>query len=242
MMTKLTKKIVPRPVVEGILAAVTNLLIGIYRFKFKKLIIRRGTSDHYVFRDIFLFGEFKLPVDIDPDFIIDAGAYTGLSALYYSKTYPNAKIIAVEPESSNFKVLNQNTVDNSNIECIQAGLWSENALLKIADVKKEKWAFTLERVKEGEEYDIRSVTVSKLLEDSDFDRIDILKIDIEGAEKELFSTNSKKWLNKVNIIVLELHDRMRKGCSEAVYNAIDKSIWREWSKGEKVIFVRKNLL
>ena len=242
MMTKLTKKIVPRSVVEGVLATITNLLIGIYRIKFKKLIIRRGTSDHYVFRDIFLFGEFKLPVVIDPELIIDAGAYTGLSALYYSKTYPNAKIIAVEPESSNFKVLNQNTVDNSNIECIQAGLWSENALLKIADVKKEKWAFTLERVKEGEEYDIRSITVSKLLEDSDFDRIDILKIDIEGAEKELFSTNSKKWLNKVNIIVLELHDRMRKGCSEAVYNAIDKSIWREWSKGEKVVFVRKNLL
>lgn len=116
------------------------------------------------------------------------------------------------------------------------------SLLKIADVKKEKWAFTLERVEEGEEYDIRSVTVSKLLEDSDFDRIDILKIDIEGAEKELFSTNSKKWLNKVNIIVLELHDRMRKGCSEAVYNAIDKSIWREWSKGEKVVFVRREFI
>mgnify|MGYP000361339186 CR=1 FL=1 len=51
---------------------------------------------------------------------------------------------------------------------------------------------------------------------------DLLKIDIEGAEKELFSENTDYWLGKVNMIIIELHDWMRKDCSKNFYSAIKK--------------------
>lgn len=240
-MGKVTK-LIPRPVVAGTLRLATNVLIRLYSFKFKDLSIRKGTSDHYVFRDIFLFGEFRLPVDIQPKLIIDAGAYIGLSALYYSNKYPSAKIIAIEPEDTNFEMLTRNTESNPNIQRVNAGVWSSNTNLRISNKSSEKWAFTVEEVPDGQPFDIRAVTIDSVLENSGFDTIDVLKIDIEGSEKEIFSKNAEKWLPRVNVLVLELHDRMVEGCSDALYSAINKDDWKEFREGEKVILVRKELV
>jgi FkbM family methyltransferase len=237
-MPKFTKKI-PRPIVETVLRLLTNLLIFIYRIRFKRLIIRNNTSDHFVFRDIFLFKEFKLPVTSNPKLIIDTGAYIGLSSLYYSLQFPNAKIIAVEPESSNFQILTTNTELHPNIQRINAGIWSKNTRLKIVDSQSEKWAFTVTEADESDTEAIKAVTIDEILTDSGFEQIDILKIDIEGSEKEIFSRNSENWLKKVKIIVLELHDRLIPGCSDSVYNALKKEEWQEYKKGEKVIFIKK---
>jgi FkbM family methyltransferase len=239
-MGKITKYI-PRNVVQLILKTLTAIYIFIYKMRLGKLVLRKSTSDHLVFRDIFLFGEFKLPIKINPKFIVDAGAYIGLSSIYYSLKYENANILAIEPEKSNFEILEENTIGFKNIKRINAGLWSKNVTLKIVDSSSEKWAFKVEEI-EGETKDgIKSMTLNSVLENSGFQEIDILKIDIEGSEKELFSKNTE-WLDKVKIIVIELHDRLIPGCSDAVYEAIDSTIWEEYKKGEKVIFIRKNLI
>jgi FkbM family methyltransferase len=238
LMSKLTKKI-PRPLVEFVLRIITNCYIFFFKFKFKRLVIRKNTSDHHVFRDIFLFNEFKLPIDADPKLIIDAGAYIGLSSLYYSFQFPDAQIIAVEPESSNFDILTKNTELHSKIKRINSGIWYKNARLKIVDSQSEKWAFTVQEVDESDLDGIKAITIDEILEDSGYSEIDILKIDIEGSEKEIFSRNSENWLKKVKIIVLELHDRLIPGCSDSVYNALKKQEWEEYKKGEKVIFINK---
>ena len=51
--------------------------------------------------------------------------------------------------------------------------------------------------------------------------IDILKIDIEGAEKELFMDNYKTWLGKTKVIVIELHDRLDKEISGIFFKAVN---------------------
>ena len=232
-------KIIPRKLVETLLRLITYLLIFIYRIRFKRIIIRENTTDHFVFRDIFLFNEFKLPVTSNPKLIIDAGAYIGLSSLYYSLQFPDAQIIAVEPESSNFQILTTNTELYPNIQRINAGIWSRNTRLKIVDSQSEKWAFTVIEADESDSDAIKAVTIDEILADSGFEEIDILKIDIEGSEKEIFSRNSENWLKKVKIIVLELHDRLIPGCSDSVYNALKKEEWQEYKKGEKVIFIKK---
>jgi len=186
--------------------------------------------------------EFKLPVKIDPKLILDLGAYTGLSTLYYSKKFPNAKIISVEPETSNFKLLVEHTKNNPNITTINKGIWSSDAKLKIENKNSEKWAFTLTEVEEDEPYDIVSVTIDTLLSTSGSSVIDILKIDIEGSEKEIFSKNYEPWINKVNIIVIELHDRMIEGCTETLNSAIDANLWKQYKSGEKVILVRNSFI
>jgi FkbM family methyltransferase len=237
-MSNLTKKI-PRPLVEALLKLITNVLILFYRFKFKILVIRKNTSDHYVFRDIFLLNEFKLPIEIKPKFIVDTGAYIGLSTLYYAKKYPDAQIVAVEPELSNFETLSTNTEINSKISRINAGIWSKNTKLKIVNFNTEKWAFSVTETDDSDINAIQAITIDEILLNSGFDEIDILKIDIEGSEMEIFSKNCDNWLKKVKIIVLELHDRLVPGCSDSVYGAIKKEDWFEFKKGEKVIFIRK---
>lgn len=59
---------------------------------------------------IFFAKEYEVALNISPQFIIDCGANIGLSAIYYANAYPQAKIIAIEPDRSNFKYLEINTV------------------------------------------------------------------------------------------------------------------------------------
>lgn len=215
------------------------VVLQLCRLKFKPFIIRKNTSDLKVFRSVFLNKEFKLSKPVNPKFIIDAGAYTGLSTLFFAMQYPEAKIIAVEPEASNFEILKKHTASKQNIESINYGLWSKKTFLKVIDNKLGKWAFSLKEVNDTSDYDIHGITVKEILEKSGFKQIDILKIDIEGAEKELFSNNYQSWLDKVNTIIIELHDRYIEGCSEAVYNALIPTLWEVSGKGEKLIFTRK---
>lgn len=232
------KKLVPKKIIHIWLGVISFFAIKVYKLKYPHLVIRKRTTDSEVFRSIFVFHEFKLPIKIDPQLIVDAGAYTGLSALYYSSQYPHAKIICIEPETSNFEILEKNTKHLPNISRVQAGLWNKNTFLKIQKCIVEKWAFTVEEVWEGEDFDMKSVTIDTILRESWFWSIDILKLDIEGAEKQLFSTDTKPWLDRVNIIVIELHDRFIDGCSQSLYSAIHRSEWKEFREGEKVILIR----
>jgi FkbM family methyltransferase len=212
-----------------------------YRFIFPPLIIRPGTSDINVFISIFILGDLRLKINFMPELIIDAGAYTGISALYYSSIFPDAKIVAIEPELSNFEVLEKNTKKIKNIDRIHAGLWNWDANLKINARETGKWGFTVKEVVANEAFDVKGVTVETVLEKTGQEEIDILKIDIEGSEKEVFEKNTQGWINRVKVLVVELHDRYKPGCTEAVLKAIDMNKWHRYQKGDKTIFVRKDV-
>lgn len=209
------------------------------KLKYRPFLIRKGTTDIKVFRCIFVNKEFKLPIKVEPKFIVDAGAYTGLSTLYFANRYPEAKIIAIEPEPSNFDTLVKNTQNLEKVSRINAGLWSKSALLKIEEGEVGNWGFTVNEVPENTDFHTHAITMDDVFKLNVIDEIDILKLDIEGAEKELFSRNYQSWIHKVNVIIIELHDRFMPGCTESLYNAIDISKWDEYKKGEKVVLVRK---
>jgi FkbM family methyltransferase len=216
--------------------------VSYYRLAHGSLIIRKNTTDWNTFCDIFIFNRFNSPVEISPKFIIDAGAYAGYSSIYFHQKYPNAKIFSLEPETSNFEILKENTKNIPEIIPMKAGLWSKKCFLKIFDRGTGHWGFMTKEVLETENYDIESVTIDDLLKKSGNDRIDILKIDIEGSEQELFSCNYESWINKVDVIIVELHNRIRENCEKNFYSAIKKEDWQEYKKGEKVILIKKNNL
>lgn len=90
---------------------------------------------------------------------------------------------------------------------------------------------------------MKTITISKLLQDSGFEEIDLLKIDIEGAEKEVFgAADVDEWLSKVRILTIELHDRMKRGCSYEFFKAVSKYHWHFEFRGENLIFIRENIL
>jgi FkbM family methyltransferase len=242
MMKRLIKKTVPRKVIDLGWKMVTFLAVRYYSLFFKPLIIRRDTTDDKVFRDVFIFNEFKLPIRLAPKLIIDAGAYTGFSSLYYSLKYPQAKIIAIEPDDSNFEILKKHIERLPNIVGIRAGVWPKDAFLKFVDENAEKWSVQVAEVSGSEKHDVEAVTIEAVLKKTGFDRIDVLKLDIEGSEKELFSGNCDVWMDKVNIIVIELHDRKKNGCAESFYSAVDRAKWQEYREREKVVLVRKEFM
>ena len=76
--------------------------------------------------------------------------------------------------------------------------------------------------------------------ESGFDEIDLLKIDIEGAEKEVFGApDVDEWLSKVKVLTIELHDRMKRGCSYEFFKAMSKYHWHFALRGENLIFMRE---
>lgn len=227
--------------IEGCVRLVARVAVRYYRLFYSPFILRPNTSDLNVFISIFILGDLRLKNKLKPKLIVDAGAYTGLSALYYSFKYPDTKIVAIEPERSNFEILEKNTGKSENISRIRAGLWSSSAKLIINARETGKWGFTVKEVAESETYDVKGIDLDEILRNTGMDEIDILKIDIEGSEKEVFSKNVQGWINKVKIIVVEMHDRFKPGCREAVLNAIDVDKWNRYQNGDKEIFIRKDV-
>ena len=77
----------------------------------------------------------------------------------------------------------------------------------------------------------------------DKENFQLIKLDIEGAEKEVFGApDVDEWLSKVNVLVIELHDRMKRGCSYEFFKAISKYHWFHAYRGENIILIRESLM
>jgi len=204
------------------------------------LFIRLKTSDFVTFIKIFYNKEYEVSLGKEPKTILDAGANVGFAAVYFAIKYPNAKIVAIEPESSNFAQLQRNVAPYPNIIPVQAALWSEHASLNLEDPGFGPWAFRATKNSCGERRksleSVQGLTVNEIMQSHGMDNLDVLKIDIEGGEKELFSTNTA-WTSRVGVIMIELHDFIEVGNTRNFYIAT-KDFDLEIQRGENVILLR----
>ena len=205
----------------------------------KEVVIRRRTTDLLCLEKVFIADEYNSPFQLSPQVIVDAGANVGMATLFFARQYPQAHVVAIEPESSNFEILKQNCEGIANVTLIRAALWSENRELKIGNPSGEAWAFMVsdEYCSSDNSPRVPAITVPEILHRLNADHIDLLKIDIEGSELELFSNGSEKWLGQVHFIAIELHDRFVPGCSRAFYSALASRQFSQEVRGENV-FVR----
>ena len=179
--------------------------------------IRPRTSDLACFEQVFVRGDYVSPYEINPATIIDAGANIGAATLFFAHHYPSARIFAIEPEATNFAMLKRNCGSLPDVTLIEAALWSKPAHLSVADAGEKFTAFVTEGAADGAA--VEAVTVDGLMSAYGLDRIDLLKMDVEGAEKEIFTADTR-WLDKVDVVAIELHDRFKAGCAQAFYFAI----------------------
>src|SRR5713101_7274505 len=160
--------------------------------------VRLRTSDVTVFNQVLVLAEYDCDFLKTPKVIDDAGANVGLTSVFYANKYPTARIFAIEPESSNFEMLKKNTAPYSNIVLVHAGLWKCNKELSLVDPGIGKYGFqTLDKLEldrtESRE-SVPGITVDRLMADHAIDHIDILKVDIEGAEREVFE-DASSWID-----------------------------------------------
>ena len=221
---------------SGVSITVTNLPSVSTPFAFRAV-------DAPIVRSIFEREEYFIPIiDFRPKLILDCGANIGCSAVYFANKYPLAQIYSIEPQKDNFKLLKFNTAFYDNVHQINSALWDKDTFIKVEDKGFGVAGYMTFETTEEDVDAFKTVTVSKLLAESGFDEIDLLKIDIEGAEKEVFGApDVDEWLAKVQVLVIELHDRMKKGCSYEFFKAISKYMWNFELCGENLIFMRNDI-
>ncbi|WP_408011833.1 FkbM family methyltransferase [Pseudalkalibacillus sp. A8] len=115
--------------------------------------------------------------------------------------------------------MRENIRNYDQIELLHAGLWNKNTYLRVKDVGLGEWGMMVEEIERSELGAFKAVTIDSIVADFGIEEIDILKLNIEGAEKEYF-TRVRELVGKVKILIIELHDRMKPGCSRAFYKAI----------------------
>jgi FkbM family methyltransferase len=175
--------------------------------------IRVQTSDVIVLRQVLLNREYELPVGVVPSVIIDAGANIGMTSVFFANRYPSARILSIEPEISNFKMLVKNTSAYKSVIPIHGALWGRATSVAVRGVAEfSHWGVRVSE--ESSTVSAPAFTVSDLMGRYGIEFIDILKLDIEGAELEVFET-SDSWIGRVGMLAVETHDRFRPGCSRA---------------------------
>ncbi len=204
--------------------------------------LRPGTKDAAIFYQIFLNREYDISLDFEPRLIIDAGANIGLSAIYFANKYPEAKIISIEPELSNFEMLKKNTRAYPNVISLHkalSGLAGET--LSVRDRGFGSSGFMTEAggdaTGEGFQNKVQTTSVEELMNEYGFEHPDIVKIDIKGYEKELFESDVTAWLPKTRCLLIELHDRMKPGCSKSFFKAVSTYDFTFSMLGENLVFV-----
>ncbi|MGZ8556821.1 MAG: FkbM family methyltransferase [Chitinophagaceae bacterium] len=217
--------------------------LGWFKSSKKKIhfFLRSNTTDPGIFGQVFIAKQYEIPYFFEPKTIIDAGANIGLSALYFADRFPDASIIALEPDKDNFEIALQNTKNNSHIKMLKKGIWNKNTFLEIIDSNTKKDSFMVKESVNQTSSGIEAISIETILQQEGWQVIDILKIDIEGAEKELFSGNYEKWLPLTKVIFVEIHDNMKKGCSKSVFKAISRYNFSFTMKHENLVFINEDL-
>lgn len=179
---------------------------------------RPRTSDIAVFSQILFFNEYRCISELrSPKLIVDLGANVGYSSAYFLSQFKDCEVISVEPDPANFVELQKNVAPyRGRVTTIQAAVWPRSEQLDLDHPGQgEEWGV---RVKPSEGGAVQTITIPELLSASGQERISLLKIDIEGAETELFSANTE-WLDKVDNIVIEIHGA---DAEKAFFSKIDE--------------------
>lgn len=197
--------------------------------------IRMRTSDLILFYEIFLKEEYSFLSKkiVNPRLILDCGANVGYSSVYFLNQYPNAKVIAVEPDSGNYQLCLKNLKFYQNrFIGRHAGVWSHSANLVVVRGlfgDGMAWSFQVRECYVDEKPDVKGFGIADLLEQSDCSRIDILKMDIEKSEIEVFSKNYETWLDKASNIIIELHGEE---CKRVFFSAMKNYYYDLSSSGK----------
>jgi FkbM family methyltransferase len=137
---------------------------------------------------------------------VDIGAYVGYYSIYASKKVGmNGMVVAVEPHPKNFKMLLMNTRGLNNVIPINAAIWSENTTAKLY-LGQGMSLHSLVYAGGGEYIKVRALTLDSLMRELNISRVDVVKIDTEGAELEVLK-GSESTLKLLKSLLIEIHGK-----------------------------------
>ncbi|MCE2704093.1 MAG: FkbM family methyltransferase [Bacteroidota bacterium] len=203
--------------------------------------IRDKFADKYTFKQVFLEDQYNFKFPLTPSTMLDGGANIGLASVYFAHRFPNTKIVAVEPNEENFKMILKNTVNYPNVFAKQGGIWNDNKRLAIIDKAAYDNSFMVTEVAENTSDSLPAFSIHSIMQEQGWSTLDVLKLDIEGSEKEVFEKNVEEWLPHTRMLIIEVHDNMRKGAAKSVFAAISKYDFTFSMHHENLVFINQNL-
>lgn len=164
------------------------------------IFLRPGTEDigsivDNVFREE--YGQF--PADYSPSVVVDAGAYIGDTSAYFLSRFASCRVIALEPNPESARIASRNLAPYGDRAKLHAkALWHCSGSIMLAGSETGAAISS-----QGEQ--IASISFDDLMSMEAIDRVDLLKMDIEGAEAVVLKSGVDGWLRKIGMLLLETH-------------------------------------
>lgn len=213
--------------------------------------LRRNTSDTAVFAQVVVVGEYhplitwlKHSKDFEPLVIVDAGANIGLTSLQFLAAFPHARVLSVEADAGNAVQLEQNLGLSFELrwQVLRRALWSSDAPLDLSMSFRDalEWSRSVQEAS-ASQGSVQGITPSGLLELAG-GSIDVLKIDIEGAEARFFAPEAQpeELLRNTYFIAMELHEEVN--FTEAMEQLLRTHGFTFFYVGESIIAANKRRL
>lgn len=164
--------------------------------------LRIGSTDADVYGQVLIDEEYAAVADDHAAVIVDCGANVGYTSAYFLSRFPESRVVAIEPFPDNAEMCRRNLAPyGSRATVIEAAAWSHCTRLVLDDAGGNEWGVQVRAARQGEVGGIEAIDLPSL----GLDHIDILKIDIEGSEANLFAESTDRWLARVSNIAIELH-------------------------------------
>ncbi len=169
------------------------------KFKSRTFLVADFKSFFWQYKQIYVDKCYQFISEGENQIILDCGANVGLSALFFSETYPSAKIIAYEADAEIYNCLRKNIQVNNmrNLEAVHKAVWVDNAGVSFQAEGADGGAVT-----SGKGISVESISLKEVIDVCK--TVDLLKMDIEGAEVEVI-VSAKEVLHKCKNIFIEYH-------------------------------------
>jgi FkbM family methyltransferase len=186
--------------------------------------LRLASTDAEVFGQVITNQEYAPAILRDARIIVDCGANIGLTSAYFLSRLPQARVIAIEPFPANAELCRRNLAPyGERARIIEAAIWNTCTTLALDATEGAEWAVQVRDT--GGAGTVRAIDIPSLA----LPGIDILKVDIEGAEAILFDETAALWLPLVRNIAIELHGA---ACEQRFRNALAGYRFSEGRSGD----------
>ena len=185
------------------------------------VLVRSHSTDISVLRELLLGRTYEAASAAlaDQPTIIDLGANTGLAARWLQARHPGAKVFCVEPEPENASLLEENLKRGRSAYVVYRACIGKTRRAVRLTSSSGSWGFAMVEVGEADGELVRVIKLDDVLDDVGPPTVDLLKCDIEGAERELFE-DCAAWIRRVRLAVIECHDDFHAAdCIELIVSA-----------------------
>jgi len=151
--------------------------------------------------------QLKTPIE----FVIDIGANVGYFSLFALSKNPSAKVFAYEPIPKNFKLLNKYKLQNPhlNLQVFNKAVSKPNQKSIILHFDESDEFTTSASLfsddKQLDKLEVESTSLESIIKDNQLNKVDLVKLDCEGAEYSILYNTDEKIFGKIKMLAIETH-------------------------------------